>query len=134
MLPDKLEQPTSVRGAEAHAAVTGWAAKLPNGGCAMDCKSALEEQGVRHGRHMILARVPHALHPLHVVTPNRGFVTLAAVDTGQEWTAAPSTITVMRWVALSMWATTLAEAGDANRHVARAQMAARRTKVAPKLD
>src|SRR5215210_4559447 len=57
--------------------MTGWTAQLPNGGGAVDRKTALEEQGVRHGRYIVLTRVPHALHPLHVVAPRWGLVTLA---------------------------------------------------------
>jgi hypothetical protein len=43
--------------------LTDWATKLADGGRAVDRKPALEEQYVRHGRPVVLARVPHALYP-----------------------------------------------------------------------
>ena len=77
MLPDKREQGAGVPGAEADAAVAGRAAKLPDRVRAVDCVSASEEQRVRHGRHVIFSRVPHALHPLHAVASGRGPITPA---------------------------------------------------------
>src|SRR3954451_21564593 len=77
MLPDELEQRLCVLGTETDTAMTGWTAELPNGGRGMDRKSALEEQSVRHGRVVVLARVPHALHPLNGVAPRWRLVTPA---------------------------------------------------------
>src|SRR3954454_14036648 len=75
VLADKLEQSARVRGAQADATVTRRTAKLADGGRAVDGKSAVEEQRVRHRRHVIFARTPHALHALHIVAPRRGLVT-----------------------------------------------------------
>ena len=54
MLAHQLEQRASVLGTETHTAVTGRATKLADGGRTVDGKPALEEQSVRHRRHMVL--------------------------------------------------------------------------------
>jgi hypothetical protein len=77
MLLDERVQSAGAPGAEADTAMAGRTAKATDGVRAVDRVPAAEEQRVRHGRHVVLARVPHARHPLHAIASGWGPVALA---------------------------------------------------------
>src|SRR4051812_40842926 len=76
MLPHEIGQRACVSGTEPDAAMTGRTTELPDGVGAVDRKPAFEKQSMRHGRIVIFARIPLALHPLDVVAPRWGLIAL----------------------------------------------------------